>query len=960
MEITDEPTLQSQADDRTETEPDSAIEDVDLNDGVDRSDDVDLRSYITEDSRIIPDIVSGIHSMDREVRLAATVKVRRLLQKLPPEEAAEPVINSGLLETVVGLLSSDDLEFRAEAAWILTNVASGTSEQAGAVVEAGAIPKLVALFPCDSTDAMDNALWALGNIAGDSERLRDLAVQEGGVKPVLDILDAPEKYTPKLLDTASWALTCFLTPRRDADLGYGVTRHMIPVLIKLINNTTDENSEPLVHAVQALNYISSNETAAEAVLATGIAPRLIEFCTAKNYGLQFHALRCIGQFTAGTEASTEAAIQAGLPAVLRTCIPSAHVDIRTSACWVASNIAAGSLSQAQSLFDNDLIPLILHVISNQEEEIKPRHEASWILSTLVGKGKEGNDILVRLVQANCMEAFVSGLSSPDHRTLLMLIEGIENVVDKQWTGREDALGRFRIAGGVGRLVALRDGPDTRGTLRTNSTIISQPHQLKLQRNSAKYHRYIMENADTSSPYGQHEDKVGTEPDSHTELKSFITDDLHVVPEIVSGIHSTDREVRLAATVKVRILLLQWPEAGAQPVFNSGLLETFNGMLSSDDLELCAEAAWALTNVVSGASEQAGAVVEAGAIPKLIALFLCNHIDAMDDALWALGSIGGDSQQLRDLVVQAGGLKPILDTLDTPENYTRQTVDTASWALSCCINPGMEEDLGYEVTRHIILVLIKFIKNTIDETLGSLTKVLKPLDYISSDVAAVEAILATGIAPRLVELCSAKQNEQRYHALRCVGQFTAGTDAATEAAVQAGLPTALRFCIPSEHVGTRISACWAASNIAAGSLSQAQSLFDNDLIPLIFRVLSIKDEEMKPRNEASWVLSILTGKGQEHNDFLVRLVQANCMEALAAGLSTSSSSTLSNLIEGLENVVDTQWSGREDALERFKVAGGVARLVTLRDQPRTRATLAGRRALGLLRSHFPEFAKCPRV
>ncbi|KAG8946279.1 hypothetical protein FRC00_009677, partial [Tulasnella sp. 408] len=78
MEIADEPTLQSQAGDRTETEPDSA------------SDEAELRSYITEDSRVIPEIVGGIHSTDREVQLAATVKVRRLLQKLPPEEAAEP------------------------------------------------------------------------------------------------------------------------------------------------------------------------------------------------------------------------------------------------------------------------------------------------------------------------------------------------------------------------------------------------------------------------------------------------------------------------------------------------------------------------------------------------------------------------------------------------------------------------------------------------------------------------------------------------------------------------------------------------------------------------------------------------------------------------------------------------------------------------------------------------------
>ncbi|KAG8923879.1 Importin alpha subunit (Karyopherin alpha subunit) (Serine-rich RNA polymerase I suppressor protein), partial [Tulasnella sp. 417] len=383
MDIVEEPTLQNKAGDQMETELDS--------------DHTELRSYITEDLHIIPEIVSGIHSTDREVRLAATVKVRRLLQKLQPEEAVQPVINSGLLEAVVGMLSSVDLVFRAEAAWILTNVASGTPEQTSAVVLAGAIPKLVGLFPCESTDAMDNALWALGNIGGDSDRLRDLAVQEGALKPMLDVLDRPEQHPHKLVETASWALTCYLTPGRGDDLGYGVTRHMIPILVKFIKTTTNEKLEPLTEGMKALDYISCSDAAVEAIIATGITPRLVELCTATKDDLRFHALRCVGQFTAGSEASTEAAIQAGLLSALKSCIPSEHGDTRTTACWAASNIAAGSLSQARTLFDNDLIPLILGVISNPAEQIKTRHEASWVLSTLIGKGQEDNDLLFRLV-----------------------------------------------------------------------------------------------------------------------------------------------------------------------------------------------------------------------------------------------------------------------------------------------------------------------------------------------------------------------------------------------------------------------------------------------------------------------------------------------------------------------------------------------------------------------------------
>lgn len=72
-----------------------------------------------------------------------------------------------------------------------------------------------------------------------------------------------------------------------------------------------------------------------------------------------------------------------------------------------------------------------------------------------------------------------------------------------------------------------------------------------------------------------------------------------------------------------------------------------------------EATWALTNIVSGSSDQTRCVVRAGAVEKLIKLIDSPNDDISEQAIWALGNIAGDCSELRDLVIDNGAIEPLI-------------------------------------------------------------------------------------------------------------------------------------------------------------------------------------------------------------------------------------------------------------------------------------------------------------
>ncbi|VDO98176.1 unnamed protein product [Soboliphyme baturini] len=384
-------------------------------------------------------IVENAQSPVLEVQLDAVQQARKLLSsdRNPP---INELIDAGILPILVNYLKDDDkyagfriylyclhvsiyvyfsptLQF--EAAWALTNIASGNSDQTKAVVTAGAVPLFLHLLNSESTNVCEQSVWALGNIIGDGPHFRDYCIQLGIVPPLLSFIQRDMHIS--FLRNVTWVIVN-LCRNKEPVLSADVIQQLLPALCYLIHN---EDVNILVDTVWALSYLTdSGNEQIQMVIDSNVVKDLVPLLGHPEVKVQTSSLRAVGNIVTGTDEQTQAVLDCGVLKYMPDLLTHPKEKLKKEAVWFLSNITAGNSSQVQAVIDAGLIPMIIYLL--EKGEFQTQKEAAWAMSNVTISGTR--EQVAYMVQQGVIPPFCQLLGVSDTQVVHVVLDGLNNIL----------------------------------------------------------------------------------------------------------------------------------------------------------------------------------------------------------------------------------------------------------------------------------------------------------------------------------------------------------------------------------------------------------------------------------------------------------------------------------------------------------------------------------------------------
>ncbi len=371
----------------SDSDADENVSHAEADGNVSRVDDENVKNVVAN----VRDLMAmDLASADKNKLRDLLVHIRKAVS-VPQDPPISEVIQEDPMKVFVAILedndSTEDMIF--ETIWILTNIASGTSEQTKVVVESGALDAAMNHLEDSSITIAEQTLWLMGNVCGDCVENRDMILLAGGAKKVIaaykkHATDGTTKVS--FVNNLYWVVSNLVRgkPLPKMSLVSSLADFVVDQMVKIGEQSRDYGD--YADILWAAAYLSDSDFFATKFSKSPAFVRAViqKGILASRPDVRVPAVRTIGQLCSCEEKVTQAVIDAGaIPALARLYTRNLRDTLLREIMWVFSNITAGTRPQAEAVFGcNNTVYALLAGLSNEDNHVV--REAVYAVSNPLG------------------------------------------------------------------------------------------------------------------------------------------------------------------------------------------------------------------------------------------------------------------------------------------------------------------------------------------------------------------------------------------------------------------------------------------------------------------------------------------------------------------------------------------------------------------------------------------------
>ncbi|KAK0426666.1 hypothetical protein QR680_009833 [Steinernema hermaphroditum] len=340
--------------------------------------------------------------------------------KCPP---VDEVIRLNLVEAMVSALSVGDPKVVFEAAWGITNIVSGTTEQTAHAIHKGCLEPLVKLCYADDVKVAEQAVWALANITGDTPEFRDRVIAAGGLDALGHLTRKVSTLRIDFVRTIAWWYSN-MCRHKNPQAPIEVLKALAHGLATMVAH---EDSAVRQDATWAFSYMTDGPDC-QIILPyqVGALDGMVNALDEQNDAIIAPTVRVLGNFATGADELTQILIDKGyLAKYVPNLLQSGRSSMTKETVWLVSNVFAGTRDQIKYMMGLNVLPHIMHIFATGDSKCKL--EASWCISNLVQGGSPKQ--IMKIVE-NGFSSITDGLRGTHHvDTVINMLDSIMGILN---------------------------------------------------------------------------------------------------------------------------------------------------------------------------------------------------------------------------------------------------------------------------------------------------------------------------------------------------------------------------------------------------------------------------------------------------------------------------------------------------------------------------------------------------